>query len=520
MLFNSYSFIFVFLPLVVAGYYACLRGGLEQTARQFLVLSSLVFYGWWNPVYLLLLIPSIGVNYAIGSRLAAYGPKAPGKLPLVLAGIALNLGLIGYFKYANFFVDSINAGFGTSLFLETIILPLAISFFTFQQIAFLVDSHRGKVPQQTLVNYALFVSFFPQLIAGPIVHHSEMMPQFKRKASNVWARNILIGSVIFSIGLAKKVLIADSIAPYANIVFNAASAGEAPSFLMAWQGAFAYSLQLYFDFSGYSDMAIGLARIFGIVLPLNFNSPFKSANIAVFWNNWHMTLSRFLRDYVYIPLGGNRAGNLKRLRNLFLTMVIGGIWHGAGWTFVLWGALHGAFLVTCQLWGQCLGVLGLQGLQKNRFYLIAAQGLTLVSVITAFVFFRATSVDSAVLIVSGMFGAAPVELPNILAAYVPGLADALRPLGISFALGGGSTFVFAWLSILAFGGLALFAPNTQQIMRLYRPALGAKALLGPPKKRRWMYWRARPYAAVLAGALFTTSLLALTQVSDFLYFQF
>ncbi len=287
-------------------------------------------------------------NFLVGNRLVrirrkGYKHSVRGAL---VVGIAFNLGTLGYFKYFNFFVETANVVFNAGFNFDEIILPLAISFFTFQQITFLVDAYRGKACDYNFLHYALFVTFFPQLIAGPIVHHAEMMPQFlKRKTGGLSNASIAVGGSIFLLGLFKKVVLADNVAAYATPVFAAASAGQELTLIESWGGVLAYTFQLYFDFSGYSDMAIGLARMFGIVLPLNFNSPYKAASIIDFWRRWHMTLSRFLRDYVYFPLGGSLRGRMKRHINLMITMLLGGLWHGAGWTFVVWGGLHGIYLM-------------------------------------------------------------------------------------------------------------------------------------------------------------------------------
>ena len=303
MLFNSIEFILFFLPITLIIFFTIGILEYQRLAVLWLVSASLFFYGWWNPSYLWLLIFSMVFNYRMGVFLSA-GKKSKA---LLAAGIAVNLGFMAYFKYTNFIVDNINLLVGGSYNVSYIILPLAISFFTFQQIAYLVDAYRNETREYSFLHYSLFVTFFPQLIAGPIVHHKEMLPQFEKRATySLNLLNINKGLTIFIIGLFKKVVLADSIADYATPVFDAADAGLTISFFEAWGGAFAYSLQLYFDFSGYADMAIGIAFLFGISLPLNFSSPYKSKSIIDFWRRWHMTLSRFLKDYLYIPLGGSR----------------------------------------------------------------------------------------------------------------------------------------------------------------------------------------------------------------------
>ena len=314
MLFNSAEFLFFFLPVTLLVFLFLLKQQKSNLLVAWLVLASLFFYGWWNPAYLILIVFSMIFNFNFGKLVSL---KKHSKL-LLSVGVCVNLGFLGYFKYTNFLVDQINTVASTNFNIETIILPLAISFFTFQQIAYLVDAKRGLTSEYSFLHYALFVTFFPQLIAGPIVHHKQMLPQFEAVQNAKFDyMNIAIGLSIFSIGLFKKTVLADGMAPYANVVFAQAEAGESISMFVAWGGALAYTFQLYFDFSGYSDMAIGIARLFGIVLPLNFYSPYKSLNISEFWRRWHITLSNFLRDYIYIPLGGNRLGEFSRYRNLY-----------------------------------------------------------------------------------------------------------------------------------------------------------------------------------------------------------
>ncbi|TXS89409.1 MBOAT family O-acyltransferase [Parahaliea aestuarii] len=391
MLFYSFEFMYLFLPLVLCGYFALARYSGGGSARVLLVLSSLAFYGWWDYKYIALIVPSITFNYVLGERLLKYGHRG-----LLAFGVACNLALIGYYKYANFFVDTVNSLAGSEYVIRQIALPLAISFFTFQQIAWLVDCNAKRINRshESPLSYCLFVLFFPQLIAGPIVHHSEMMPQFSKSETLRfdWS-NFAVGLSFFIIGLGKKVIIADNVAPYSNAVFDVAEAGTAVSTGDAWVGVLAYTSQIYFDFSGYADMAIGLAKMFNIDLPINFNSPYKAKSISDFWRRWHMTLSRFLRDYIYIPCGGNRKGEWKRQRNLMITMLLGGLWHGASWNFVIWGALHGLYLVINHTWTR---------LVKVHLPWFISWGLTFLVVVIAWVFFRATSFDAAIRIIEAM----------------------------------------------------------------------------------------------------------------------
>ena len=329
----------------------------HNLAALWLTAASLFFYGWWDVRFVGLLLGSIVFNYGAGYLI---GNGFFNKLKLLLTcAIISNLLLLGYFKYANFFIENLNHLAGSALTISEFILPLGISFFTFTQIAFLVDTYQGKVKEYNFIHYALFVTYFPHLIAGPVLHHKEMMPQFKEPSTYFFSyENLLAGLTIFFMGLFKKVVLADGIAEYVGPVFAAPAAGIPLTFLDTWGGALCYTLQLYFDFSGYSDMAIGLSRLFGVTLPLNFHSPYKSVNIIEFWRRWHMTLSHFLRDYLYIPLGGNRKGNVRRHLNLIITMLLGGLWHGAGWTYVLWGGLHGLYLVINHGWYERLRFTG------------------------------------------------------------------------------------------------------------------------------------------------------------------
>jgi len=350
MLFNSFEFIFFFLPITLTIFFWIGKRNHHQVAISWLVLCSLFFYGWWSPAYLALILFSMLFNYAFGVMLGN-GESRKNKKALLILGVGINLGLLGYYKYANFFIDQLNWLLDSNFHLEKIFLPLAISFFTFQQIAYLVDAYRQETKEYNFLHYCLFVTFFPQLIAGPIVHHKEMLPQFSKNIVYKFNyEHMAMGITIFIIGLFKKVILADSVSIYATPVFNAAEIGATVTFFSAWGGALAYTLQLYFDFSGYSDMAIGIAYMFGIKLPINFNSPYKATSIIDFWRRWHITLSRFLRDYLYFALGGNRKGSIRRYINLFLTMLLGGIWHGAGWTFVIWGMLHGTYLIINHAW--------------------------------------------------------------------------------------------------------------------------------------------------------------------------
>lgn len=407
MLFNTNVFLMAFLPAVVIGFYI-IGTRSRNGAVVFLVCASLFFYGWWRASYLLLILASFSVNYGLGKILDQRRSKK-----VLTIGIVLNLGILGYFKYANFFVDTADALFGLHSNIGVIVLPLAISFFTFQQIIYLIDTYRGNVTQSGFTRYMLFVSFFPQLIAGPIVYHKEMMPQFAREtlARLDW-RDIALGLTLFSIGLFKKVCLADRVAEQATPVFKLAESGEVLTFFTAWGGALSYTFQIYFDFSGYSDMALGLACLFGIRLPVNFYSPYRATNIIEFWRHWHMTLSRMLREYLYIPLGGSRRGSRRRYFNLMLTMLIGGLWHGAAWTFVVWGGLHGIYLAINHGWHAVRRRLGHDLERHTVLGRAAGTLLTFLAVVVAWVFFRAESFDGARVMLEGMAGLNGVSLPH------------------------------------------------------------------------------------------------------------
>lgn len=525
MLFNSYQFIFLFLPLTLLGFLFLSRSSRELSIA-WLVLASLFFYGWWNPAYLFLIAASLLFNYTFGRMLGQNGRYSERARKWVLGlGVGFNLALLGYYKYAGFFVDNINAIIGTDFNIGLIILPLAISFFTFQQIAYLVDVYRGIAREYSFLHYALFVTFFPQLIAGPIVHHKEMLPQFLAgHPSRKTLENLSIGLTIFIIGLFKKTVLADNAALYATPVFAAAEGGEQLSFFVAWGGALSYTMQLYFDFSGYSDMAIGAARLFGIRLPLNFHSPYKATSIVEFWRRWHMTLSRFLRDYLYIPLGGNRHGRVRRYRNLFITMLLGGLWHGAGWTFVVWGALHGIYLVINHAWHRITIRFRQDGASDHRFAKLFAWMITFVAVVIGWVFFRAADFSSALAILHGMLGLNGVELPNAIMARLGDTGVWLQGIGVGSYLGGGGEFVYTYLWLGLLMAVAFVFPNTQQVMSRFEPALNPYQ---HPEADRYSLRVMLPFnwspsgawAAVIA-LLGVLGVLALTSVSEFLYFQF
>ena len=391
MLFNSYEFIFLFLPITLILYFTLNRFGKNELAKGWLVIASLYFYSYFNRTYLILIIVSILLNYGIGKKLSDNKTDIIIRKLLLIVGIVFNLGALGYFKYYDFFVSNINSLFGTDIKLLYIMLPLGISFFTFQQLSFVIDMYKRFNLIYSFTDYCLFVTFFPQLIAGPIVLPTEMLPQFETEENKrINWENMNRGLYVFSIGLAKKVIIADTISNFANAGFDMM---ESLNFVEAWLTSISYTLQLYFDFSGYCDMAMGIALMFNIGLPLNFDSPYKSTNIQKFWKKWHMTLGRFMTNYLYIPMGGNRKGELKTLRNLFIVFLASGIWHGAGWNFVIWGILHGICILIHRIWKN-------SGRKMNKF---VGWFITMNLVNIFWVFFRATNLYDAIKVIKGMF---------------------------------------------------------------------------------------------------------------------
>ena len=486
MLFNSFEFLLLFLPIVFFLYFYLNKKRLTIASKSVLVASSLVFYSWWNILYLPLILSSILVNYVVGSLLSNNLEKIilPRK-SILFFGIAFNLLLLGYFKYSDFLIENINIVFDANLSLLYLTLPLAISFFTFQQIAYLVDSYKGNTNEHDFLNYIVFVTFFPQLIAGPIVHHKEMMPQFsclKNKVIN--HKNIILGIFIFSIGLFKKVVIADTFSVWASVGFDA---NQQLHLIEAWFTSLSYTFQLYFDFSGYTDMAVGLALLFNIRLPINFNSPYKSKNIQDFWRRWHITLSRFLRDYLYIPLGGSKVSNFKVYNNLMITFLVGGIWHGAGWTFIFWGFLHGAALIIHRIWAY-------SGIKISNFL---AWFITFNFINISWVFFRAKEWEDAIKVIKGMLGLSGVMLPNKFRELLQ-ISDRYEIMfGDIYINFYGNSEILMWI-ILAFC-LVLFFKNSNQLMSQF-------------KMNNRM--------TIFIAFILSIGLMNISKTSEFLYFNF
>jgi len=524
MFFNSYEFIFLFLPITFIGYTILCKYAPSRFARIWLTIFSLIFYFLLIPEYLSLLLVSIGVNYLFGTAIIKSVHESKEEISkwssqkmLLFSALLFNLALLAYYKYFNFAIINIDALFGWSIPLQDIILPLGISFFTFTQSAFLIDAYRGQVEKIDLLSYVHFVSFFPHLIAGPIYHHKDIIPQFEDAKNYIFnLTNFNLGLLFFFFGLFKKVIIADELSAIASPIFAAVHAGGVPLFFEAWVGALAYTFQLYFDFSGYCDMAIGLALFFNIRFPINFFSPYKVTSIIDFWRCWHITLSNFLRDYVYIPLGGNRRGEFIKLRNLMITMLLGGLWHGAGWTFVIWGGLHGFYLVMNHAWRKT----------PWRVPPIAGWAVTFFAVVVAWVFFRAQTVADALVVLKGMSGLNGIGItPSIpfsnYLLQMPSFQSNMTLMPLTHQAVELVLFGIAAVMVVAF-----FLPNVVQITRNYSPVLHEKKLetvtqidLMPWLTERIQY---RPTVGwgIIIGIVAVIAVLCLNKATEFLYFQF
>ncbi len=512
MLFTSAQFILIFLPVTLFGFFLTARVAGAKAAALWLAFMSVFFYGYWAPRFTVLLLGSIVTNFFLGKAIGDVRGRslAQAKQILIIAVIG-NLALLGYYKYLNFFANSINLAFGGNLPFIDVVLPIGISFFTFTQIAYLVDTYEGKVREADPIHYLLFVTYFPHLIAGPVLHHSDMMPQFGDQRNYHPRINcFLIGAAFIVAGLFKKIVLADSIQPYAAAVFDAPSHFE-PTLVEAWGGALAYTFQLYFDFSGYSDMAVGLSWLFGIKLPFNFNSPYRAVSIIDFWRRWHMTLSRFLRDYLYIPLGGNRDGVFRRYLNLLATMFLGGLWHGAGWTFAIWGLLHGGYLMINHGWKSLVGDVdvSLKGSGRLVGYRFFAQGLTFLAVVFAWVFFRAKNMESASNITAGMFGAHGLGAP---VGWWSCTSDVMAAGCAGMPLFSGATQI-SWIVALAL--LAFLAPNSQRVILDLVPRISVRTSVLMHGSLRYLF-----VGAACASALLLLIVNSSRTVSEFIYFNF
>lgn len=513
MLFNSNVFLFLFLPITYAIYHFARKYVAGSLCFAFLAIASVAFYGISDPNHLWLFIASICVNYIFGRNLVAKRSRS-----VVVAGLVFNLALLAVFKYANFAVAQADL-LGLHLPAPNIVLPVGVSFFTFTQIAFLVDAYKGKVRELDLTRYGLFVSFFPHLIAGPIIHHAEMMPQFENRRRLRLSRWTAVGMLLLVLGLLKKLVLADKVAELSSPIFAAAHSGEPIHFFQAWTATLAYTFQIYFDFSAYSEMAIGLSLMLGIRLPANFNSPYKAVSIIDFWRRWHMTLSRFLRDYLYIPLGGNRNGKFARYRNLMITMLLGGIWHGAGWTFALWGLLHGSYLVINHLWN------GSRPADRRKLPFGLGRILTFLAVMMAWVPFRAESMGATKAIFGAMFGLNGLGLPLEVRGLARHLHVDLARFGVTyFAENDRMIYYTNWAWLLLAAAIAFLAPNALQLTRRFNPALDSSELRETWGSRiaRIPTWRPGLWSGLAIGAALFVAVKIINSAAstEFLYFQF
>lgn len=506
MLFHESVFVFLFLPIVVPAYLLCKIYINNYSSIILLGILSIIFYGYWDIMYVPLLAFSITFNFFVGQ----YFLKNSYKTNLVLyIAIFINLFLLVFYKYSPMIIDNFNSISNKNLFYIYPDLPLGISFFTFLQIAYIVDCSKGKVIKTSFSSYFLFVSFFPHLIAGPLVHHRDLIPQFSQKTKNI-SENVSVGIIIFGIGLFKKLVLSEYVSGWSDNMFNGVENGVMPSFIDAWLGVLSFTLLIYFDFSAYSDMAIGLSKMIGIRLPVNFNSPYKSTNIIEFWRRWHITLSQFLKDYLYIPLGGNRNGIFKKYQNILIVMVLAGLWHGANWTFVLWGFIHGFLLLINHYWNEK------KIFKLNKFI---SHWLTFLFVMIAWVPFRSSSIEATINVYKGMFGNFGFILPEHYYALFPHtFSQYLIDIGIKFsALNGfgGKNQIITLLILLLF---VMICPNTQQIFNKYKPAL----YLNVERINSYFHWKPNLIGTVMIGMLCSYLLLLVIQgkTGEFIYFQF
>lgn len=492
MLFNSYEFLFVFLPISLTVYFLLNRMRLTLASGAWLLFASLFFYSWWNIAYLPLILSSILFNYTMGGLLMDYDARRKqfvSRKGIMVVGLMANMLFLGYFKYMDFFIHNVNGLFHTKFQLLNIVLPLGISFFTITQIAFLVDSYEGLVEERNLLNYALFVTFFPHLLAGPILHHKEMMPQFQRVRNKVLnSRNLYLGLALFFLGLFKKVILADEFSQWAVAGFD----GTAPlHFFEALLATLSYTLQLYFDFSGYSDMAVGIGWMFNISLPLNFNSPYKATSVIDFWKRWHMTLAQFINSYLYAPIvrAFDTVTFRKSMFAIVTAMLISGFWHGAGWTFILWGIMHGLALMINHAWRK----------RKIKMPRLLAGFITFTFVNISFLLFRAKTLPAAFRLLKGLSGGNGVMLHHSLAKNT--VIAKLGIVGVTFGdwldgIGGND-----WTYIMVIIGLVIvfFCRNSNEIVAAAKP--------------NW-----KTFLLLIITACW--SIMGMSRVSEFLYFRF
>lgn len=485
MVFNSYLFIFIFLPFCLLGYFILNRKKCYKISEHFLILMSFWFYGYFNYKYLFIIIGSIFVNFFLGKYIRKSNGKISKKLLLIL-GCLLNVGVLFYFKYMDFFIENINTIFKTSFELKNLILPLGISFFTFQQLSFVIDCYKGNMKDYSFRQYALFVVFFPQLIAGPIVLHNETIPQFEdvKKKEFCW-ENFSKGLMAFAFGMAKKVLIADNLGKVVTYGFsNIVGLGTTSAIYVM----LSYTFQIYFDFSGYCDMATGIAKMFNIDLPMNFNSPYKSLSVTEFWKKWHITLSRFLRIYVYFPLGGNIKGKIRTYINLFIVFLISGLWHGANYTFIVWGIMHGVMMV-------------IERIFKNKIENVNSTFrwiVTFVFINITWIFFRANNIEDAILFIKEIlyFKFTPINV-NLIKQFdfdiIPFVLNYLGKYGVYLK----STY-HIYIILFTFT-ITLVCKNTNQRLENFKPTIRN---------------------AILSSIFLFLSIISFTGISVFLYYNF
>lgn len=513
MLFNSYAFIFLFLPITVVGYYLIANKS-HYGAIFWLALASFFFYGYWSLYSLPILSGSVCLNYWLGKKIANLELK--NRQPVLVAAIIFNLACLGYFKYANFFVSNTNALRSlmdlAPINALNVVLPIGISFFTFTQIAFLIDSYQKKVNEQNFLKYILFVTFFPHLIAGPVIHHKQMMPQFSD--INIFsfnAQKFFFGITIFVVGLAKKILLADPLGGYADALFNGVSFGNQPQIMESWLGTLAYSFQLYFDFSGYSDMAVGLSLFFGIWLPFNFNSPFKATSIIDFWQRWHISLTKYIGEYLYTPitlkfmrLAQDKPKILEILYSLILPtcliFLILGFWHGANWTYVVFGGMHGLYIVINHLWRKMYPIANKKAMKKSAYRVvkkISGWLLTFLAVNFSFVMFRSASISAAFVIYKSMLGIDGFPIQESSSALEL-LQELLMEIRLNAGLIGLIVIGVLIVTLLPSSSELIFNKNSKKITVLINSYIGA----------------------IFLSALFVMSVMQLSKNSSFLYFQF
>jgi alginate O-acetyltransferase complex protein AlgI len=514
MLFISHIFVFLFLPLTVLAYLVAGRRWGREATIGVLIAASVVFYGYWKAIYVPVLLGSVIFNYLAAQliiRLTRTGASLRTRKIALAAGIGLDLALLGYFKYFNFFVDAADELLGTGWRIAPIVLPLAISFHTFQQISYLVDAYRGETGKYSFLQYTLFVIFFPQLIAGPIIKQGDTLPQIKEQPFYRFNHeNLALGLSMFVLGFFKKVVIADYLARYANPAFHLAKDGLPVYFYEAWLSAMAYTLQLYFDFSGYSEMAIGLGRVFGVRLPLNFKSPLRATSIVDLWRCWHVTLYRFLRNYLYIPLGGNRKGWWRRAGNAMFTMLIGGIWHGAGWTYILFGGLHAIFLFLTLIWRSLLGVFGRRPEDSGPVWRWTTRALTFLAFVASCMIFRADNLTAVFVMGGAMLGLNGFMPPELTGADLAVFRVTNR---LVFDNSG-------YLLVFALIAWCWLMPNVYQVMSDHQPGLDEVPAPEPPRLLGRLRWSPGWIWATALAVMAVLAALKANQPSPFIYFQF